>query len=38
MGVGNVCEAAAMIASQSKKIVLPKTKLIKTTIAIAWEE
>lgn len=38
IGVGNVCEAAAMIASQSKKIVLSKTKLIKTTIAIAWEE
>lgn len=34
IGVGNVCEAAALLASQSNKILLPKTKFSKITIAI----
>lgn len=36
IGVGNVCEAAAMLASQSKKLILPKMKMSKVAIAIAW--
>jgi cobalt-precorrin 5A hydrolase len=36
IGVGNVCEAAALLISQSKKIVLHKTKFNKVTVAIAW--
>lgn len=37
IGVGNVCEAAALLASQSKKLVLRKQKYKHVTIAIAWE-
>lgn len=36
IGVGNVCEAAALLISQSKKIILHKTKFNKVTVAIAW--
>lgn len=36
IGVGNVCEAAALLISQSKKILLHKTKFNKVTVAIAW--
>ena len=36
IGVGNVCEAAALLVSQSKKIILHKTKFNKVTVAIAW--
>ena len=35
IGVGNVCEAAAILASQQNKILLRKTKFPKVTIAIA---
>lgn len=38
IGVGNVCEAAAILASQSKKIILPKMKFNKVTVAIAWDK
>lgn len=38
IGIGNVCEAAVLLASQSKKILLHKTKLTKVTVAIAWEK
>lgn len=38
IGVGNVCEAAVMKISQSKKIILHKMKFNKTTVAIAWAE
>lgn len=36
IGVGNVCESTALLSSQSKKLVLRKTKYPKVTIAIAW--
>jgi cobalt-precorrin 5A hydrolase len=36
IGVGNICEAAALLISQSKKIVLHKTKFNKVTVAITW--
>lgn len=35
IGVGNVCEAAALLASQTSGLLLPKTKFSKVTIAIA---
>jgi cobalt-precorrin 5A hydrolase len=35
IGVGNVCEAAAMLAGQTKSLLLPKNKYPKVTIAIA---
>lgn len=35
IGVGNVCEAAALLASQNTKILLPKTKFNRVTVAIA---
>jgi cobalt-precorrin 5A hydrolase len=38
IGVGNVCEAAALCACQSGKLILHKTKLTKVTVAIAWEK
>lgn len=38
IGIGNVCEAAVLLASESKKILLHKTKLTKVTVAIAWEK
>lgn len=37
IGVGNVCEAAAMLMSQSKQRALGKTKFPKVTVALAWE-
>ena len=37
IGVGNVCEAAAILASQQKKLLLRKTKFPKVTIALAVE-
>ena len=37
IGVGNVCEAAAILASQQKKLLLRKTKFPKVTIALALE-
>lgn len=37
IGVGNVCEAAALLSGQSKKLVVRKTKFPKVTVAIAWE-
>jgi len=36
IGVGNVCEAAALQMSRTKKILLPKTRLDKVTVALAW--
>jgi cobalt-precorrin 5A hydrolase len=36
IGVGNICEAAALKMSQTKKILLPKEKLDKVTVALAW--
>ncbi|WP_110952930.1 cobalt-precorrin 5A hydrolase [Anaerosinus massiliensis] len=36
IGVGNVCEAAALLISQSKKMILNKTRFKKVTVAIAW--
>lgn len=38
IGIGNVCEAAALYAAKSKKIILPKEKYEKVTVAIAWEK
>jgi cobalt-precorrin 5A hydrolase len=35
IGVGNVCAAAAILAGQSKKLLLPKTKYKNVTVAIA---
>ncbi|KYZ76715.1 cobalamin biosynthesis protein CbiG [Anaerosporomusa subterranea] len=35
IGVGNVCEAAALLAGQTKKLLLPKTKYPKVAIAVA---
>jgi cobalt-precorrin 5A hydrolase len=35
IGVGNVCEAAALLAGKSYKLLLPKTKYPQVTIAIA---
>jgi cobalt-precorrin 5A hydrolase len=35
IGVGNVCEAAALSAGQTKQLLLPKTKYPKVAIAIA---
>ena len=37
IGVGNVCEAAAMLMNQSKRRALGKTKFPKVTVALAWE-
>lgn len=37
IGVGNVCESAAITSSQSKKLALRKTKYPKVTVALAWE-
>ena len=38
IGVGNVCEAAALQASSEKKLILKKEKFSKVTVAIAWEK
>ncbi|MDU2066549.1 MAG: cobalt-precorrin 5A hydrolase [Sporomusaceae bacterium] len=35
IGVGNVCEAAAILGGKSHKLLLPKTKYQKVTIAIS---
>ncbi len=35
IGVGNICEAAALLAGESHKLLLPKTKYPQVTIAIA---
>ena len=35
IGVGNVCEAAALCASQTRRLLLPKTKYQNIAIAIA---
>ncbi|BBB93291.1 MAG TPA: cobalt-precorrin 5A hydrolase [Methylomusa anaerophila] len=35
IGVGNVCEPAAILAGQSDRLLLPKTKYAKVTVAIA---
>ena len=35
VGVGNICAAAAILMGQSKKLLLPKTKYKKVTVAIA---
>ncbi|WP_196603376.1 cobalt-precorrin 5A hydrolase [Pectinatus haikarae] len=37
IGVGNVCEAAALAGGKSK-LVLNKTKFEKVTVALAWEK
>ena len=37
IGIGNVCEAAAL-ASGGVKLVLNKTKFEKVTVALAWEK
>ncbi|MEG6585518.1 cobalt-precorrin 5A hydrolase [Dendrosporobacter sp. 1207_IL3150] len=34
IGVGNVCEATAILASQNSKILLPKSKFGRVTVAI----
>ncbi len=34
IGVGNVCEPAAILAGQNNKLILPKTKYHKVTVAI----
>lgn len=38
IGVGNVCEAAALCCVDSGKIALPKTKFEKVTVALIWEK
>lgn len=35
IGVGNVCEAAALLAAHSSKLILPKTKYGRVTVALA---
>lgn len=35
VGVGNICAAAAILMGQSNKLLLPKTKYKKVTVAIA---
>lgn len=35
MGVDSVCEAAAMLASRGSKLIVPKTRTAKTTLAVA---
>lgn len=35
IGVGNICAAAAILAGQTNKLLLPKTKYNKVTVAIA---
>ena len=34
IGVGNVCEPAAMLAGRNNKLILPKTKYPKVTVAV----
>ncbi|MBQ1510654.1 MAG: cobalamin biosynthesis protein [Selenomonadaceae bacterium] len=37
IGVGNVCEAAALACVTSGRFALPKTKYEKVTVALIWE-
>lgn len=37
IGIGNVCEAAALCAVQHGRIALEKTKFGKVTVALVWE-
>lgn len=37
IGIGNVCEAAILAYNDKAKIILPKTKFEKVTVALAWE-
>lgn len=38
IGIGNVCAAAALYASETKKLIVNKEKYEKVTVAIAWEK
>lgn len=38
IGVGNICEAAALSAVTEGKTALPKTKYTKVTVALIWEK
>ncbi len=38
IGVGNVCEAAALACVQAGRFALPKTKYEKVTVALVWEK
>ncbi len=38
IGVGNVCEAAALCCVEQGRIALPKTKWEKATVALVWEK
>lgn len=35
IGVGNVCEAAAILAGQTSQLLLPKTKFSRVTVAVS---
>ncbi len=37
IGIGNVCEAAILSYNEKAKIILPKTKFEKVTVALGWE-
>ncbi|MSU09859.1 cobalamin biosynthesis protein CbiG [Veillonellaceae bacterium WCA-693-APC-5D-A] len=37
IGVGNVCEAAALCCTERGRIALPKNKYEKVTVALIWE-
>lgn len=38
IGVGNVCEAAALCCVEKGRIAIPKTKYEKVTVALIWEK
>ena len=38
IGVGNICEAAALCCVRQGRIALPKTKWEKATVALIWEK
>ena len=38
IGIGNVCQAAILAYNERAKIILPKTKFEKVTVALAWEK
>ena len=38
IGVGNICEAAALCCVSQGRIALPKTKWEKATVALVWEK
>lgn len=38
IGVGNICEAAALSAVEDGTTALPKTKYTKVTVALVWEK